>query len=288
MRDGAFLRRGAALPLWRRRPAGGGRSSYFSSMRARREAAVVIPAPAIDEKPRSEWKRLFSPRLLLGRPGRLPACDRRDGRGLGLCRRRASDGCTTTRSAPADRPRRSVEVTLILRISYGKTPPDLLLAVAHDPTQLNCQARTWTQYRSAIFPRNQEQVDVAKRLYRTARPGADYKAAIVTRSKAGSTILPGGGLSPGLPDAHPDHPYIVYNDLPKIENLKRLFRPLPRGPLLVVQRTDRCYLGSSFRDRSTDPLLFCAISRKPTLPGITSRPAPSPPPSRRPSRRPSQ
>src|ERR1700736_1040774 len=57
----------------------------------------------------------------------------------------------------------SVQVTFDPRqISYGRVL-QIFFSVAHDPTQLNRQGPdTGTQYRSAIFPRNAEQADVAK------------------------------------------------------------------------------------------------------------------------------
>ena len=73
-------------------------------------------------------------------------------------------------------------------------------------------------------------------LYRATRPGADVHGGHRHAARAGSAVLPGGGLSPGFPDAQSDLSLHRYNDLPKIENLKRLFSDLYRErPVLALQ-----------------------------------------------------
>ena len=122
------------------------------------------------------------------------------------------------------------------RISYGKIL-QIFLAVAHDPTQLNRQGPdVGTQYRTAIFPRNQEQAAVAKAYIAQLDRARTYKAAIVTRLEPDRPFYRAEDYHQDFLTLNPTYPYIVYNDLPKIENLKRLFSDLYRErPVLALQ-----------------------------------------------------
>jgi hypothetical protein len=53
----------------------------------------------------------------------------------------------------------------------------------------------------------------------------------------GSTVFSGRGVPPGLPETAPDDPYIIYNDLPKISDLKRVFADLYRATPVLVNGT---------------------------------------------------
>jgi peptide-methionine (S)-S-oxide reductase len=122
------------------------------------------------------------------------------------------------------------------RISYGKIL-QIFLAVAHDPTQLNRQGPdVGTQYRTAIFPRNQEQAAVAKAYLAQLDRARTYKATIVTRLEPDRPFYRAEDYHQDFLTLNPTYPYIVYNDLPKIENLKRLFPDLYRErPVLALQ-----------------------------------------------------
>ena len=122
------------------------------------------------------------------------------------------------------------------RISYGKIL-QIFFAVAHDPTQLNRQGPdVGTQYRTAIFPRNQEQTAVAKAYLAQLDRARTYKAAIVTRLEPDRPFYRAEDYHQDFLTLNPTYPYIVYNDLPKIENLKRLFPDLYRErPVLALQ-----------------------------------------------------
>ena len=121
------------------------------------------------------------------------------------------------------------------RISYGKIL-QIFLAVAHDPTQLNRQGPdVGTQYRTAIFPRNQEQAAVAKAYLAQLDRARTYKAAIVTRLEPDRPFYRAEDYHQDFLTLNPTYPYIVYNDLPKIENLKRIFPGLYRAkPVLTT------------------------------------------------------
>lgn len=122
------------------------------------------------------------------------------------------------------------------QISYG----DLLqifFSVAHDPTQLNRQGPdVGTQYRTAIFPQDEEQAAVARAYIDQLNRTRLYDAAIVTTIEPGQTFYPAEDYHQDYLFNNPTQPYIVYNDLPKIEHLRRLFPGVWRDdPVLVAE-----------------------------------------------------
>ncbi len=122
------------------------------------------------------------------------------------------------------------------KISYGKLL-QIYFSVAHDPTQLNRQGPDrGTQYRSAIFPQNDEQAKFAKAYIAQLNEARVYKAAIVTKIEPGKEFFPAEGYHQDYLTLHPNQPYIVYNDLPKIKNLQRLYPDIFRAkPALVSE-----------------------------------------------------
>jgi peptide-methionine (S)-S-oxide reductase len=122
------------------------------------------------------------------------------------------------------------------KITYGRIL-QIYFSVAHDPTQLNRQGPdTGTQYRSAIFPANDEQAKVARAYIAELDRAKVYNATIVTKIEPGHDFYPAEAYHQDFLTLNPTYPYIVYNDLPKIENLKRLFPKLYRDdPVLVSQ-----------------------------------------------------
>lgn len=109
------------------------------------------------------------------------------------------------------------------QISYGKIL-QIFFSVAHDPTQLNRQGPdTGTQYRSEIFATSDEQVKVAAAYIAQLDAAKVYKKPIVTKLGTLQTFYPAEAYHQDYLTLHPDQPYIVYNDLPKVENLKKIF-----------------------------------------------------------------
>ena len=130
----------------------------------------------------------------------------------------------------------SVQVTFDPRqISYGRIL-QIYFSVAHDPTELNRQGPDeGTQYRSTIFPADAEQAKVAKDYIAQLNQAHVFDAAIVTTIEPGRHFYPAEDYHQDFLTRNPDYPYIVYNDLPKIETLKRLFPELYRAdPVLVM------------------------------------------------------
>jgi peptide-methionine (S)-S-oxide reductase len=122
------------------------------------------------------------------------------------------------------------------RISYGRIL-QIYFSVAHDPTQLNRQGPdVGTQYRSAIFPQNAEQTKAARAYIDQLDRAKVYHAPIVTKIELGGLFYPAEDYHQNYLTLHPTQPYIMFNDLPKIGALKRLF-PEVYGdkPVLVAQ-----------------------------------------------------
>jgi peptide-methionine (S)-S-oxide reductase len=130
----------------------------------------------------------------------------------------------------------SVQITFDpSKISYGRIL-QIYFSVAHDPTQLNRQGPdVGTQYRSAIFPANPEQAKVAKAYIAQLNQARVYDAAIVTKIEPDRQFFAAEDYHQDYLTRHPYQPYIVYNDLPKIDDLKRLFPETYRSePVLVA------------------------------------------------------
>jgi peptide-methionine (S)-S-oxide reductase len=109
------------------------------------------------------------------------------------------------------------------KISYGKIL-QIFFSVVHDPTQLNRQGPdSGTQYRSAIFTTSDEQKKVADAYIAQLNAAKVYPKAIVTKVGPLQGFFPAEDYHQDYLTLHPNQPYIAYNDLPKVENLKKMF-----------------------------------------------------------------
>jgi peptide-methionine (S)-S-oxide reductase len=109
------------------------------------------------------------------------------------------------------------------KISYGKIL-QIYFSVAHDPTQLNRQGPdSGTQYRSAIFTTSDEQKKVADAYIAQLNAAKVYRKPIVTKVGPLEGFYPAEAYHQDYLTLHPTQPYIAYNDIPKVENLKKLF-----------------------------------------------------------------
>lgn len=126
------------------------------------------------------------------------------------------------------------------RISYGRIL-QIYFSVAHDPTELNRQGPdVGTQYRSVIFPTNLEQTKVAEAYIAQLNQAHVFDAPVVTKIEPGRDFYPAEDYHQDFLTRNPRYPYIVINDLPKIENLRRLFPDLYRAtPVLVAAAAPR-------------------------------------------------
>jgi len=118
----------------------------------------------------------------------------------------------------------SVQITFDpAQISYGRLL-QVYFSVAHDPTQLNRQGPDeGTQYRSEIFYASEEQKRIAEAYIQQLEQAKIFRRPIVTRVEALAGFYPAEAYHQDFIAHHPDHPYVVYNDLPKLVQLKKEF-----------------------------------------------------------------
>jgi len=134
----------------------------------------------------------------------------------------------------------SVEVKYDPRkVSYGKIL-QIFFSVVHNPTELNRQGPdTGTQYRSAIFTTSDAQKKVADAYIAQLDAAKAYPKPIVTKVGTLQAFYPAESYHQDYLTLHPSQPYIAYNDLPKIENLKKLFAEnYQEKPVLVRSVTN--------------------------------------------------
>ncbi len=115
------------------------------------------------------------------------------------------------------------------QISYGQLLK-VFFAVAHDPTELNRQGPdTGTQYRSAIFYSNEEQKRIAQAYIEQLNRAKVFARPIVTQVTVLKSFHEAEAYHQDYLVHHPDEPYIVINDLPKVENLRKQLPGLYRA-----------------------------------------------------------
>jgi peptide-methionine (S)-S-oxide reductase len=115
----------------------------------------------------------------------------------------------------------SVEITYEpAKITYGQLLK-IFFSVAHDPTQKNRQGPdTGTQYRSAIFYRNAEQQHIAEAYIKQLTDAKVFSRPIVTEVAPLTKFYAAEGYHQQFVKHNPTYPYVVYNDLPKLAELK--------------------------------------------------------------------
>ncbi len=103
----------------------------------------------------------------------------------------------------------------------------IFFSVAHDPTELNRQGPdTGTQYRSAIFYSNDEQKRIAQAYIAQLDQAKVFKRPIVTQVVALDSYYKAEAYHQDYLAHHPNEPYIVINDQPKVANLRKQFPDL--------------------------------------------------------------
>ena len=124
----------------------------------------------------------------------------------------------------------SVEITYDpAKISF-KQLLDVYFLVAHDPTELNRQGPDeGTQYRSVIFYGNPEQKQIAEAYIAQLDQAKVFKHKIVTQIVPLQAFYPAEGYHQNYAELHPNQPYIVYNDAPKVANLRKEFPEMYTG-----------------------------------------------------------
>ena len=112
----------------------------------------------------------------------------------------------------------------------------VFFSVAHDPTELNRQGPDMgTQYRSEIFFADVLQQKTALAYIAQLEQAHVFHGPIVTRVDALKGFYPAEAYHQDFLVKNPRYPYIVFNDLPKIANLKRAFPQIyVDAPVLVA------------------------------------------------------
>jgi peptide-methionine (S)-S-oxide reductase len=190
------------------------------------ESAVVLPAPAVDENAagRHSETAVFAGGCFWGVQGVFQHV-----KGVSNAVSGYAGGAKDTAhyevvSGGNTGHAESVQVTFDpTQVSYGKLL-QVYFSVAHDPTQLNYQGPDHgTQYRSALFPVDDEQRKVAQAYIAQLDAAKVFRKPIVTKLEPLKAFYPAEGYHQNFLTLNPDYPYIVYNDLPKVADLKRVF-----------------------------------------------------------------
>jgi peptide-methionine (S)-S-oxide reductase len=109
------------------------------------------------------------------------------------------------------------------QISYGKLL-QIYFSVAHDPTELNRQGPdTGTQYRSTVFAENAEQARIARDYIAQLNQAKTYGKPLATTVELSKPFFAAEDYHQDYLTLHPSQPYIAINDMPKIDDLKKLF-----------------------------------------------------------------
>jgi peptide-methionine (S)-S-oxide reductase len=115
------------------------------------------------------------------------------------------------------------------QITYGELLR-IFFSVAHDPTELNRQGPDeGTQYRSVIFYANDEQKRIAEAYIAQLDQAGVFRHRIVTQVVPLQAFYPAEAYHQNYATLHPNQPYIMFNDAPKVEHLKQEFPDLYRG-----------------------------------------------------------
>ena len=118
----------------------------------------------------------------------------------------------------------SVQITYDpTQITYGKLL-QIFFSVAHNPIQLNRQGPdSGTQYRSAVFPMNDNQRSITQSYLAQLNQAKVFSAPTATRIETYNGFYAAETHHQNFLTLNPTYPYIIINDLPKIDQLKRLF-----------------------------------------------------------------
>ena len=202
------------------------------------EEAVVIPPPSIDEKTAAKTeKAVFAGGCFWGVQGVFQHVKGVSNAVSGYSGGAKETASYETVSGGKTGHAEAVEVTYDpSQVSYGQLL-QIFFSVAHNPTQLNYQGPDQgTQYRSAIFTLSPEQKKVADAYVAQLDKAKVFPDKVVTQVDDLKGFYTAEAYHQDFLTLNPDYPYIVYNDLPKIENLKTVFPKAYREkPALVSQ-----------------------------------------------------
>lgn len=205
------------------------------------EDAVVIPPPSIDEKAASgSEKAIFAGGCFWGVQGVFQHVKGVSKAVSGYTGGSKDTAVYETVGSGSTGHAESVEITYDPSVvTYGQLL-QVYFSVAHNPTQLNFQGPdSGTQYRSTIFAENDAQKKIAQSYIAQLDQAKVFPKPIVTTLETGKTFYPAENYHQDFLTLNPTYPYIVYNDLPKVANLKQLFPALySEKPVLVLSASN--------------------------------------------------
>jgi peptide-methionine (S)-S-oxide reductase len=112
------------------------------------------------------------------------------------------------------------------KITYGRLL-QIFFSVVHDPTQLNRQGPdVGESYRSAIFYANDDQQKISKAYIAQLDAAKVFRKPIVTQVVPLKGFYDAESYHQDYALNHPDNPYILVCDRPKVEALKQQFPEL--------------------------------------------------------------
>ncbi len=201
-------------------------------IRARAGGAVALPAPAVDmardAKPGKQTV-VFAGGCFWGVQAVFQhvkgVADATSGYAGGAADTARYDLVSTGDTGHAE----SVRVTFDpAQVSFGQLLR-VFFSVAHDPTELNRQGPdAGTQYRSALFFTDPAQKRVADAYVAQLDRARSFHGRIVTEVAPLKAFYPAEAYHQNYATNHPNNPYIVINDAPKVEHLRQMFPELYR------------------------------------------------------------
>ena len=212
-------------------------AAFYQFPALSQEEARVVPAPALDETASADTSEtaVLSGGCFWGVQGVFQHLKgvKRAVSGYSGGRQSTADYETvsTGRTGHAE----SVQLTFDPHVvTYGQIL-QVFFSVVQDPTELNYQGPDHgTQYRSAIFPQSAQQKEIAQHYIAQLDQAHVFGAPIVTAVEEFHGFFAAEDYHQDFLTLNPDYPYIVYNDLPKLRNFKRLFPDRYREQAVLV------------------------------------------------------
>lgn len=201
------------------------------------EEAVVIPAPAEDLKESGTARLVLAGGCFWGVQGVFQHTEGVLNAVSGYAGGEAATAHYQLVGTGATGHAEAVEITYDPSVVSLGELLHIFFSVAHNPTQLNYQGPDHgPQYRTAIFFENEEEKRVAEAYIAQLDAAKVYPAPIVTTLEPLEGFYPAEDYHQDFLTLNPTWPYIVYNDLPKIEALKTIFPDKYRDdPILVSE-----------------------------------------------------
>jgi peptide-methionine (S)-S-oxide reductase len=203
------------------------------------EAAVIITPPAVDEPANGEHTAtaIFAGGCFWGVQGVFQhvkgVSNAVSGYTGGDARTASYESVENGDTGHAE----SVKITYDpTQVSYGKLL-QIFFSVTHDPTTLNRQGGdVGSQYRSAIFPQTPVQRAVAEKYLAQLEASHAFKKPLTTKVETDKKFYVAESYHQNYLTLHPTDPYIVYNDLQKVANLKRVLPDQYRADAVLVRK----------------------------------------------------